>query len=390
MNPSVGTHKFLLIAVAALGAGLPVFGGITYTCDPSINLDAYANLCATLNGTAGTAFTGGLAGLYNSTFTNANATIYIQFNNNGGLGESTPGFGADATYAQYQNQLQIKSTDPAKLTVPATEPGLYSGGGVFLTNALANALGFTGVDGVEFNPGGDAQNGWAGSSCTSPGDGAVVVASPTACYNGILTLNTPALLDSQDNQGYTYRGLGGSTTSATGGNYDIYSIIEHETDEILGTSSCYFTTPGSAGPPIVPGSITDGCGGTNVSAADLFRYSAPNTRTINTVGGTAYFSANNGTTDYEGNQYDNLENGNDWADFSNNCTFVQDGFGCPNGQPFDITSDNNGTSGAGPEVAILNAVGYNLANPTPEPSTLGLLGVSLAALALGRKRLHGK
>jgi PEP-CTERM motif len=47
----------------------------------------------------------------------------------------------------------------------------------------------------------------------------------------------------------------------------------------------------------------------------------------------------------------------------------------------DITNDFN--SGKGPEVAILNAVGYNLAsNQTiPEPTTFAIFGVSLAMLA---------
>ena len=87
----------------------------------------------------------------------------------------------------------------------------------------------------------------------------------------------------------------------------------------------------------------------------------------------------------DGNQYNNLANGADWADFSNVCTFVQDAFGCQ-GQSFDITTDN-GTGGVGPEVAILNAVGYDLVL-SPEPGTLGLFGASLLVLAFGRNRLR--
>jgi len=373
--------RFGLLAIIGLGVGLPAAGGITYTCDPSINSDAYSNLCATLNGTTGTAFAGGLAGIYNSTFTNANATIYISFNSAVGLGESTFGVGAIVPYSTYQTQLQTESTDAAKTTLPASEPSLYSGGQILLTNALENALGFAGNEGVEFNAS-NPGTGFAGSVCSNPGNGAVVVAGPTACYNGIITLDTPANLASSLGQGYTYRGLGGSTTGTTN-NYDIFSVIEHETDEVLGTASCVTT---STSP------ITDACatgphpGFENAAAVDLFRYSAPGTRTFGTVGGTAYFSANGGTTDLYGNTYNTSDNGDDWADFTNNCTFVQDGVGCLN-QSFDITTDGPGNT-AGPEEAILNAVGYNLQQTAPEPGTLGLLGVSLVALAIQGKRLH--
>jgi hypothetical protein len=192
-------------------------------------------------------------------------------------------------------------------------------------------------------------------------------------------LNTPAGLQTALDQGYTYRGLGGSTTGTTA-NYDIFSVIEHETDEILGTASCYNTDNHT--------SVVDGCNGANnIGAVDNFRYSGAGTRTITTVGGTAYFSANGGVTDLDGNLYDNALNGDDWADFSNSCTFVQDGQGCPNGTAFDITTDGPGGT-PGPEVAILNAVGFNLQSTSPEPGTLGLLGASLLALALGRNRLH--
>src|SRR5580658_267671 len=47
------------------------------------------------------------------------------------------------------------------------------------------------------------------------------------------------------------------------------------------------------------------------------------------VGQNACFSPDGRVTGYEGNTYDNQANGDDWADFSNTCTFVQDGTGCP-------------------------------------------------------------
>jgi hypothetical protein len=359
--------KWLKFALGATLA-LPAYGGLTYTCDPTINADSYAGLCNYLNTN--------IASLYNSTFTNANATIYISFNSAAGLGESTTGYFNFVSYNTYQNLLQTESTDSAKNFVPVTDP--YGSGEVNLTSALANALGYTGtITGTEFDAT-DAASGFAGSACFNPGNGAVLTASPSACYNGIITLDTPAALASTYNQGYTYRGLGGSTTGATGGLYDIFSVIEHETDEILGTSSCYNTDNMT--------SVADGCGGSNIAAVDNFRYSGPGTRSLNALNTAAYFSADGGVTDYENNQYDDTADGSDWADFRNTCMFVQDGFGCPNGTAFDITTDNNGFGGAGPEVAILNAVGFDLQS-TPEPGTLGLLGASLVALAIVRKRL---
>jgi hypothetical protein len=369
-------HKSILLALFAFGVTLPAFGGVSYTCDASLNADAYAGLCTYLNTT--------FSSIYSSLFANANATIYLQFGA-AGLGESAQSNNL-VTYSTYQSALSTLSTDAAKAYVPATEPALYSSGDVNLTSALANALGITTVDGggpvvgVEYDAGGNASTGWIGANCSSPGNGAVVVASPTACYNGVITIASPTDLNNSLGQGYTYRSLGGSTIATVNGNYDFFGIVEHETDEILGTSSCYFTGNGL---------ILDGCGGTAVGAVDLFRYSAPNTLTLNTIGGTAYFSPDGGVTDYEGNLYDNQANGEDWADFANGCTFVQDGYGCSNNGVIDITTDNNGYGGTGPEVAILNAVGFNLnSTSTPEPGTLGLLGAGFVVLALGRRRLR--
>jgi hypothetical protein len=152
----------------------------------------------------------------------------------------------------------------------------------------------------------------------------------------------------------------------------------------LGTTSCIDRSSGG---------LSDGCNGSGVSVNDLFRYSAPGTRTFDTTGGSQYFSANGGTTDYEGNQFPNALGNGDWADFSSSCTFVQDSSGCPTNTStntqFNITTDGPGGT-AGPEIAMLNAVGYNLLSSTPEPGTLGLLGASLMVLALGRNRLRQK
>jgi len=207
-----------------------------------------------------------------------------------------------------------------------------------------------------------------GSACFTPGSG--------GCYNGIITLNDPtdlAILTS--GQGYYY-----GTGPQPANDYDIFSVIEHETDEVLGTSSCIDTGGGS---------LSDGCAGsTNASAVDLFRYSAPGTRVLESTTPGAYFSDNGGATAI-GPDYNTLANGNDYADFvtnsSTNCVEVQTTNGCLGAAP-DISTDG------GSEVTILDAVGYNL-KPTstgpvvPEPNTLALLGSGMLGVGfLVRRR----
>lgn len=349
-----GLAGILLACSIPAGAGI-----ITFTCssgfdsafDPAGSTTA---VCNYLNTT--------IAGEYESTFTNANANIYIDVTSSG-LAESTSGHYNLFSYSTYESKLQAESTDGARTTVPSSEPSIFGGLGIEITSALAEALGITRTLG-----GGNVEGTTAsGSACTT------YATQGSGCYNGLILLNDPTDLYNQTGQGYTYRGLGGSTTASTS-NYDFFGAVEHELDEILGTSSCIDTQSGSLTDP-----------GNCAAAADLFRYSAGGVRTFNTLNGTAYFSADGGYTDYEGNLYDNTANGNDWADFLNNCTFVQDGYGCPNGQTFDILSDGPGGT-TGPEVAILNAVGYDLA--APEPGTLGMMGLALAGLLACRKRLR--
>jgi hypothetical protein len=152
---------------------------------------------------------------------------------------------------------------------------------------------------------------------------------------------------------------------SNGSFYDMQSVIEHEVDEVLGTVSG-----------------ADGELGGNPTVADLFRYSAPGTRTF-TVPGTAYLSVNGGTTNLAG--YNNVTNCNisagDCGDFDSLVLRVQNAFGTPGVSP-DVTLGS-------PEERLLDVVGYTLASPAPEPGTLSLFGLSLGLLA-GVKKLRGK
>jgi len=361
-----GLTVLLLVLVSTIPA---LAGSVTFTCDPSIAADGPAGVCDYLNDV--------IAPLYNNTFTNANANIYIEFSNNSGLADSTTGFFNLVDYSTYRSALENNATDAARAFVPVIEPSIFGGDDVNLTSALAEALGITttlnnaggavvGITSGTNTPNGDIN----GTSCTS------FAAVGSGCYNGIIQLNIPSDLDSEYSQGYTYRTLGGSTTD-TSENYDFFSVVEHETDEILGTASCVDTTGNN--------NTTLANSGHCAAAVDLFRYTSSGTRTFDTTGVMAYFSANGGVTDYDGNTYNDLANGQDWADFIQSCTFVQDSMGCLN-QSFDITTDGPGGT-AGPEIAILNAVGYNLA---PEPGTIWLLGFGFAVLGAVAYRRHLK
>jgi hypothetical protein len=127
--------------------------------------------------------------------------------------------------------------------------------------------------------------------------------------------------------------------------YDFYATIEHETDEVLGTSSC-ISDPGS------PGSLNDTycdfygiptAAGTP-SAVDLYRYSAPGALILDSSLSTtpgAYFSydggAHNDTIGVGGQPkyYNTLNQGDDYADYVSSTPdcgtnqAVQDGEGCP-------------------------------------------------------------
>ncbi len=347
----------------AMVVATPAVGGLTFTCDSSIAADFKAGTCNYLNTT--------VAALYGSTFTNANASVYIE-STNSGLGASTPGFFNIVSYSAYQSALQNESTDAANAFVPVSEPSIFGGSDVELTSALAQALGITDAT----HGGGGSPNGLLGTTssegfCTTPGVG--------SCYNGIIFVNDPTDLSNHTSgQGYTYESLGGSTNGSTE-NYDFFAVVEHEMDEILGTASCIDL--GSSG-------TTNNCTGA-ASAVDQFRYSASGVRAYSSESPTnQYFSANGGVTDLDGNLYNTVKSGEDWADFSQGCVFIQDAEACPSTNPasnsFSILTDGpGGTVGPEGKVAILNAVGYNLksqAATTPEPASMGLLGFGLTAL----------
>ncbi len=312
--------------------------GIVYTCDPNVP----ASTCNYLNTT--------VAGYYNNIFTNANANIYIKFGTTG-LGGSD-GFINLVHYTPYVTDLtnkavksSIQASALSAINTYAT-PAYGTQNIMGISVALGAAYGFTGLLGV---------NAAETASCTPYTSG---------CYNEVITVADAA---SQANGGFTfYYDDKGGTEAAN--QYDFYAVVQHETDEVLGTSSC-ISTQNSSG-------LSDDCDGPDPgskgipSPVDLLRYSSPGKLALDTTPSTTagqYYSFDGGV-DYgiggDGGSpkvYNTLDNGDDFADYissSPNCgtnQAVQDAEGCP-GEDAGLTILNDGQS----ELTILNTDGFDI------------------------------
>jgi hypothetical protein len=350
-------RHLLFLTMAALGATLPAFASLTYTCDPNIDT-TQAGTCAALQGST-------VAGVYNGIFGNSiTSSVYVKYAPIGGYGESffnvTP-----VPYSVYYAALLIH--DPAAAsTLTAVDPLIAYGNtdqDVDITPALASALGivFGGA-----NTAGVLSDGI--TSCT--------IGVTAFCYSGVVEILSGQPFDYPLSPADSVNGL------------DFFSIVEHETDETLGTISCIGTNGSSqpydqCTPNNNPNAIV-----TDAAPGDLFRYaSADGTRSFLNAdsGSTAYFSNDGGVTLMT--HYINSPNSGDYGDWDyfadGSVIFVQDA-AASNGT-YDISTDGPGGK-PGPEVALLNAVGFT---DVPEPRSIALLGASLAALiaaGMGRRR----
>jgi hypothetical protein len=328
----------LRVATGPQPQGVNTGIGVVYTCASNVP----ASTCNYLNTV--------VAGYYNSVFTNANANIYIKFGTTG-LGQSD-GLYNLIHYTPYvtalTNETKKSSVQTSALSGINTyaTPIYASQNIVEVTAALGSALGFTGMLGL---------NAAETASCTpyTPG-----------CYNEVVTVADAA---SQASGGFSlYYDDQGGTEAAN--QYDYYAVVEHETDEVLGTSSCVHT--GTSG-------LADGCDGPAPagsngvpSAVDLNRYDSPgvlaadmspstNTGQYFSFDGGAHYGAYGRATSNSQKVYNTLANHEDFADYTSSSPdcgtneAIQDAEGCP-GEDAGLTVFNDGQS----ELVILNAVGY--------------------------------
>jgi PEP-CTERM motif len=350
-------NTFKLAVGIAFAAAL-ANASITYTCDATIGVDGPAGLCTTLNTT--------IAGLYSSTFTSAslgNVNVYIKYGSTG-LASSLQYY-TNVSYTSYVNALISHEGDANDVTAVASLGGnvtnpVVAGDGVALTSALESSLGLTSADGGPFGI-----SSITGNPCT------LLSAN---CYNTIITVTNAA------STWYYRSGVQG------GGTYDFFSAVEHETDEVLGTSSCITGSGNNAATITTSVNCTNGPPTTGVNPADLFRYVGNSTTRSylgSANGSAACFSINGGTTDIA--CYNNSPNGADYGDWDGLALRIQNAYGTPGVNGTDITNDG------GSEIAVLDAVGYNLnSTATPEPATFALLGASLLALGFARARRRNK
>ncbi len=116
--------------------------------------------------------------------------------------------------------------------------------------------------------------------------------------------------------------------------YDLQSVLSHEIDEVLGTSS--------------------GVGNANIQPADLFRYTSGGVRSFTTSGDDAYFSIDGNALLARYNQNAGGDYGDWWSISTHSPVRVQDAFGTPG-------TDAN----LGAEMTVLDSVGWDLAGAAP-------------------------
>ena len=366
------------LSVLPAAAGPVTYYPVRYTCDPSIS----AATCDSLNNTVGSE--------YSQLFTNAAANIYITMGAlPAGAVAHNDQFYTTVSYADYYNALNASvgqsaadASAASSLPVPASGVAgnfsnpINAGYQVALTGALDAALGLTGAKGI-----------------CRPGESCLVgcqlgPSTASTCFNGIITLSSSKLFDSSDSE------------NPLSGQYDFFTVVQHETDEVLGTGSCIQAGTLTIGSLCLNGVVW------GTSAADLFRYAAPGQRgfSIDALthkvifqSASEYFSIDGGQTGIA--DLSNSSRGDDYGDLSTNCAHVQDSTGCTS---WPTGNDRNGMdlmTDGGVEIAMLDAIGYQLTHKgeelsaasayyAPEPSSVALvsIGFGLSGVVWRRRR----
>lgn len=278
-NGGPGTDSLTVL----LGCSQPITG-VVFACDPTIYNNLPGGVCDTLNST--------VASLYNNAFTNANACIYVQ-TGSASLGQTVSQENT-VPYSSYRSALvsaQSDANDLTALTYTVLPTNPYGSQSVQITNPLARALGISATTGIQTNGQTPCSLGTAG------------------CYDAVITISNSIPLFFRSG-------------SITGSQYDFYTIVQRQTDEVLGTASC---SPGTS------------CGG-RVAPADFFRYHSNGARSFSTGSNDSCTSSDstNACFSIDGihmlQQYNNLSNGQPTGDWVSNCAatpLVQEAAGCP-------------------------------------------------------------
>ncbi len=299
---------WLALAVAAVALVNPARAlVIDATFDSSITNDASASVIeATINQTIQ---------LYQSVIANP-ITVNITFQEMGtGLGQSNTFF-IGVNYTDYLSALAAHAHSANDATALAHLPGTTNNpvdgqATLSVTTALAKALAL----GI------------------SPGDPAL---------DSTISLNTSL--------------MNLNRTGINPAKYDLQTVVSHEIDEALGTSS--------------------GLGTGAINPVDLFRYTLAGARTFTTAGDNAYFSLNGTTQLAQYNQDASGDYGDWWSINGGQTPRVQDAFATPGATP-----------SLGVELTALDVIGFDVAATIPEPANTALVLAGFATLCLGGRKL---